>query len=594
MLAHQKRFLLLGVILIIFMIAALCGRLAYLMLIKSEDYGVKAQDVWQRERPIKAARGQIFDRNGVVLATNQSVCTVSVIHNQITDPERVIAELSEILNLTEEAVRKRVEKYSSMERIKANVPKETGDYIKSLELDGVVVDEDYKRYYPSGTLAARVLGFTGSDNQGIIGLEVTYDDILQGTGGTILTTTTAHGYNLDGAAEQRVEPIPGKDLYISLDSNLQEYCQQAAAKCLETTGAKTVSIVVMNPQNGEILAMTTWPEFDANNPYEIIPSMLVKNTEEGTVTLDSDSLSAEEKNILLNQMWRNPLISDTYEPGSTFKIITTTAALEEGKVSLTDRFYCPGHRVVEDRTIHCHKVVGHGAESFKEGIMNSCNPVFMELGERVGATAMYTYYRKLGLMSKTGIDLPGEAGSIFHKLENVGGVELATMSFGQSFQISPLQLLRAVSCVINGGTMVTPHLGVSVVSGGDNVEELTYPTAGGVVANTTTETVKELLEAVVAEGTGNKAYLEGYRIGGKTATSEKLPRSANQYIASFIGFAPANDPEILALVLIDEPVGVYYGGTIAAPVIAEVFENALPYLGVARTIVEENALEGVE
>ncbi len=591
MLAHQKRFLLFGLAMVYLMIGVLCGRLAYLMLIKSESYSVRAQDVWQRERPIKAARGQIYDRNGVVLATNRSVCTVSVIHNQITDPERVIKELSDILGLTEETVRKRVEKYSSMERIKANVPKETGDYIKSLKLDGVVVDEDYKRYYPIGTLAARAIGFTGSDNQGIVGLETTYDSVLQGTDGTILTTTTAHGYNMDGMAEQRVEPIAGKDLYISIDSNLQQYCQQAAAKCLEKTGAKTVSVVVMNPQNGELLAMTTWPEFDANNPYEFIPSVLTKKTENGTIQLNPESLSSEEQTALLNQMWRNPLISDTYEPGSTFKIITTIAALEEGKVTLQDNFFCPGHKVVEDRTIHCHKVAGHGAEDFRQGIMNSCNPVFMELGERVGVNAMYRYYEKLGLRSKTGVDLPGEANSIFHKIDNVGAVELATMSFGQSFQISPLQLLRAVSCAINGGTLVTPHLGVSVVSDGDSVEELSYPEAGGVVSETTTETLKELLEAVVAEGTGNRAYLEGYRIGGKTATSEKLPRSANQYIASFIGFAPANDPQILALVLIDEPVGVYYGGTIAAPVIAEIFDNALPYFGITREIIDESAID---
>ncbi len=593
MLAHQKRYLLFIIVCAFLMIAGLCGRLAYLMLLKSEDYSVRAQDVWQRERPIKAARGQIYDRNGVVLATNQSVCTVSVIHNQITDPETVIRELSDALNLTEESVRKRVEKYSSMERIRSNVSKDVGDYIKSLKLDGVVVDEDYKRYYPNGTLAARVMGFTGSDNQGIVGLEAKYDDILSGVKGTILTATSAHGYRLDGTAEERVEPIPGKDLYISMDSNLQAYCQQAAAKCLEETGAETVSIVVMNPKNGEILAMTTWPEFDANAPYEILPVFLTEETEEGTKTIDYESLSAEQKTQLLNKMWRNPLISDTYEPGSTFKIITTVAALEESKVTVNDRFYCSGHRVVEDRRIHCHKVIGHGAESFREGIMNSCNPVFMELGERVGSTAMYGYYERLGLRSKTGVDLPGEANSIFHKLENVGGVELATMSFGQSFQITPLQLLRAVSCAVNGGTLVTPHLGVSVVENGDSVTELSYSTGGDVISSQTSETLKELLEAVVAEGTGHRAYLEGYRIGGKTATSEKLPRSANQYIASFIGFAPANDPEIMALVLIDEPVGVYYGGTIAAPVVAEVFENALPYLGIERQ-VEEQTPQGIE
>ncbi len=585
--AFQKRGMLLALVIIFLLMTVLCGRLGYWMLFRSGEYGERAQDVWQRERPIKAARGQIFDRNGVVLATNRSVCTVSVIHNQITDPEFVIHELAAALNLTEEYVRKRVEKYSSMERIKSNVSKETGDYLKSLEMAGVVVDEDYKRYYPIGTLAARVLGFTGADNQGIVGLEVTYDSILQGKNGTILTTTTAHGYNIDGTAEQRVEPIAGKDLYISMDYNLQLYCQQAAQKCLATTGAKTVSIVVMNPKNGELLAMTTWPEFDANNPYEILSSMLIRKTEEGEVAVDYEELTEEEKTTILNQMWRNPIVSDTYEPGSTFKIITTTAALEKGVVAVNDHFFCPGYRIVEDRTIHCHKVTGHGAEDFRLGIMNSCNPVFMDIGERVGATDMYGSYKKLGLMSRTGIDLPGEANSIFHKLENVGGVELATMSFGQSFQITPLQLLRAVSCAINGGTLITPHFGVSVVEEGTAVTELTYGSTPGVVSTETTETLRELLEAVVAEGTGKRAYLEGYRIGGKTATSEKLPRSENKYIASFVGFAPANDPEIIALVLIDEPVGVYYGGTIAAPVISEVFENALPYLGIARQNVKE-------
>lgn len=583
--AYMKRNWLIVTIVVILGLFGLAVRMGYFMLWKSETYAKRAQDVWQRERSIKAARGRIFDRNGVVLATNQSVCTVSVIHNQITDPEKVIRVLSETLNLTEEAVRKRVEKRSSIERIKANVDKETGDYLKSQKLDGVVVDEDYRRTYPIGDLASRVIGFTGADNQGIIGLESVYENVLAGTSGTILTTTTSHGLVIDGAAEGRVEPVAGLDLYISLDYNIQLYCKQAAQTCLEATGAKTVSIVMMNPQNGEILAMTTLPEFDANHPYQPIESLLFTLDEEGVRHPYAwESLSEKEKNEFLNGMWRNPLISDTYEPGSTFKIITSTAAFEAGVLKVSDRFYCPGHYVVEDRVIHCHKRAGHGSEDFRLGIMNSCNPVFMQIAERTGAEKTYVTYRKLGLFQKTGVDLPGEANSIMHKLEDIGPVELATMSFGQSFQITPLQLLSAAACVVNGGTRVTPHLGVSVMnSETGEITELTYPKTEGLVTKETSALMRDLLHAVVAEGTGKRAYLEGYTIGGKTATSQKLPRSAHKYIASFLGFAPAENPQVMALVLIDEPVGVYYGGTIAAPVVKEVFTTVLPYLGIEKT-----------
>lgn len=583
--SYMKRNWLLTTVVIFLVIAGLTVRLGYLMLHKSETYAEMAEDVWQRERSIKAARGQIYDRNGVVLATNESVCTVSVIHNQITDPETVIQVLSETLHLTEEAVRKRVEKRSSIERIKANVDKETGDYLKSLKLDGVVVDEDYRRVYPIGTIASRVIGFTGADNQGILGLEVAYEDVLGGTNGTILTTTTAHGLTIDGAAEARVEPIAGLDLYTSLDYNIQLYCQQAAESCLAATGAKTVSIVVMNPQNGEILAMTTLPEFDANTPYAPVESLLFTLDEEGVRHPYAwETLTEDEKTNFLNAMWRNPLISDTYEPGSTFKIVTSTAAFEAGVLKVSDRFYCPGHYVVEDRIIHCHKRAGHGSEDFRQGIMNSCNPVFMQIAERTGAEQTYVTYKKLGLFQKTGVDLPGEANSIMHKPENIGAVELATMSFGQSFQITPLQLLTAASCVVNGGTRITPHLGVSVMNPETGeITELSYPTEENCVSEETSALMRELLHDVVAEGTGKRAYLAGYTIGGKTATSQKLPRSSQKYIASFLGFAPAEDPQIMALVLIDEPVGVYYGGTIAAPVVQEVFANVLPYLGIPMT-----------
>ena len=546
------------------MFLVLAGRLFYLMVLSSEELSEKALGVEQRERSIKAARGIIYDRNGVVLADNQPVCTISVIHSQVTEPEKVIKLLSEKLSMDEAEIRKKVEKISSREKIKSNVPKETADEIREASLSGVKVDEDYKRYYPYGSLASKVLGFTGSDNQGIPGLESKYDSVLKGTDGTILTLTDFQGIEIESAAEERIEPVQGDSLYLSLDYTMQSFAQQAAEKVLKEKQAKSVSVILMNPQNGEIYAMVNVPEYDLNEPYEL---------------LDVYAGGEGSENDKLNSMWRNPLISDSYEPGSTFKIVTATAALEEGKVSLEDTFNCPGFKIVEDRKIRCHKTQGHGTETFREGVMNSCNPVFMEIGARVGAEAMLKYYRKLGLYEKTGVDLPGEAGSIMHKLENIGAVELATMSFGQSIQITPLQLLRAVSAVVNGGTLVTPHFAVRTedsVTG--EITELTYETEPGNVSETTSETMRSLLEAVVSEGTGKNARVKGYQVGGKTATSEKLPRGTGKYISSFLGFAPADHPEIMGLILIDEPVGVYYGGTIAAPVMAEIFQNILPYL----------------
>ena len=546
------------------MFLVLAGRLFYLMVLSSEELSEKALGVEQRERSIKAARGIIYDRNGVVLADNQPVCTISVIHSQVTEPEKVIKLLSEKLSMDEAEIRKKVEKISSREKIKSNVPKETADEIREASLSGVKVDEDYKRYYPYGSLASKVLGFTGSDNQGILGLESKYDSVLKGTDGTILTLTDFQGIEIESAAEERIEPVQGDSLYLSLDYTMQSFAQQAAEKVLKEKQAKSVSVILMNPQNGEIYAMVNVPEYDLNEPYEL---------------LDVYAGGEGSENDKLNSMWRNPLISNSYEPGSTFKIVTATAALEEGKVSLEDTFNCPGFKIVEDRKIRCHKTQGHGTETFREGVMNSCNPVFMEIGARVGAEAMLKYYRKLGLYEKTGVDLPGEAGSIMHKLENIGAVELATMSFGQSIQITPLQLLRAVSAVVNGGTLVTPHFAVRTedsVTG--EITELTYEPEPGNVSETTSETMRSLLEAVVSEGTGKNARVEGYQVGGKTATSEKLPRGTGKYISSFLGFAPADHPEIMGLILIDEPVGVYYGGTIAAPVMAEIFQNILPYL----------------
>ena len=558
----RKYLFLFGCLTVLFLVLA--GRLFYLMVLSSEELSEKALGVEQRERSIKAARGIIYDRNGVVLADNQPVCTISVIHSQVTEPEKVIKLLSEKLSMDEAEIRKKVEKISSREKIKSNVPKETADEIREASLSGVKVDEDYKRYYPYGSLASKVLGFTGSDNQGILGLESKYDSVLKGTDGTILTLTDFQGIEIESAAEERIEPVQGDSLYLSLDYTMQSFAQQAAEKVLEEKQAKSVSVILMNPQNGEIYAMVNVPEYDLNEPYEL---------------LDVYAGGEGSENDKLNSMWRNPLISDSYEPGSTFKIVTATAALEEGKVSLEDTFNCPGFKIVEDRKIRCHKTQGHGTETFREGVMNSCNPVFMEIGARVGAEAMLKYYRKLGLYEKTGVDLPGEAGSIMHKLENIGAVELATMSFGQSIQITPLQLLRAVSAVVNGGTLVTPHFAVRTedsVTG--EITELTYETEPGNVSETTSETMRSLLEAVVSEGTGKNARVEGYQVGGKTATSEKLPRGTGKYISSFLGFAPADHPEIMGLILIDEPVGVYYGGTIAAPVMAEIFQNILPYL----------------
>lgn len=570
---HRKKVRLLMWILIIIAVL-LFAWLCFLMIPQSGYYEQRANNLHERERTIKAARGRIYDRNGVVLADNQSVCTITVIHNQITDPERVIEVLSKELELDADTVRKRVEKVSSIEKIKSNVPKAVGDVIRSYKLDGVNVDEDYARYYPYETLGSKVLGFTGGDNQGIIGLEVKYDEYLAGTPGAILTTTDVRGLEVENTAEKRIEPVNGQDLYTSIDYNIQAYCQQIADKMLEQKEAKGVSIVLMNPQNGEIYAMVNAPEFNLNEPY--VFTAAVAEDEAYTGLSDNDKL---------NQMWRNTSINDTYEPGSTFKIITSTAALEEKVVSLTDSFSCPGFRIVEDRRIRCHKTAGHGAETFLEGFMNSCNPVFIDVGARVGVDNMYKYFEKLGLFSKTGVDLPGESGSIMHKAANVGAVELATISFGQSFQITPLQLLRAVSAVINGGTLVTPHFGVKVSdSDASNVEVFQYDTSDSGLSEETCETMKMMLEKVVAEGTGNKAYIEGYRIGGKTATSQKLPRGSGKYIASFLGFAPANDPQVVGIILIDEPAGTYYGGTIAAPVMKEIYENVLPYLNVGSAL----------
>ena len=560
---YNKRNLLWVLIFAIMLTVALIGRLVFLMIYEADYYGQMAKDVRERERSIKAQRGIIYDRNGIVLASNEPVCTISVIYNQITDPEKVISILSSELELSEDTVRKKVEKYSAIERIKANVDKEVADRIRNYDLDGVMVDEDYKRYYPYDDLASKVIGFTGADNQGIIGLEVEYDKYLKGTDGTILTVTTANGVELENEAENRIEPIEGYNLNTSIDVNIQKYAWQTAKKVCQAKQAKSVKVIIMNPQNGEIYAMVNEPEFNLNEPYTFIPSI-------------NESDSSENTNNLLNEMWRNACISDTYEPGSTFKVITATAALEEGAVKVEDTFSCPGYKIVEDRRIKCHKVGGHGAETFLQGIMNSCNPVFIEVGQRVGAENMYKYYEKLGLFNKTGVDVPGEANSIMHKVDNIGAVELATISFGQSIQITPMQLLVAVSSVINGGTLVTPHFGLSVTDNeGNIVKKLEYPVETGVVSTSTTETMKKLLEAVVAEGGGINASVQGQRIGGKTATSEKLPRGTGKYISSFLGFAPADTPEYIGIILIDEPVGIYYGGTIAAPVFAEIFHNIL-------------------
>lgn len=552
-------------------LAVLIGRLVYLMVFDAEYYQELAQDLHEREREIKAARGEIVDRNGVVLATNRTVCTISVIHSQVEEPEEVISVLCRELELDEEEVRKKVEKVSSMEKIKTNVDKETGDRIRDYDLAGVKVDEDYKRYYPYDELASRVLGFTGGDNQGIIGLEVKYEEYLKGTNGTILTVTDARGVELEGVAEDRIEPVAGETLQVSLDYNIQAYCEQAAMKVMEEKQAEAVSILLMNPQNGEIYAMVNVPEFNLNEPYEL-------NT-----GVDESSLTDEELQDALNQMWRNRCINDTYEPGSVFKIITSSACLEEGVVSLDDTFFCPGYRIVEDRKIRCHKVGGHGQETFVQGIQNSCNPVFMDIGLRLGADRFYDYFEDFGLLKLTNIDLPGEAGTIMHKKEDIGTVELATMTFGQSFQVTPIQMAVTVSSIVNGGNRVTPHVGTAILDDSGNVvKKFKYEVESGIVSKETSETMQMLLESVVSEGSGKNAYLEGYYIGGKTATSQTLPRSANKYISSFLGFAPADDPQILGMVIIHDPQGVYYGGTIAAPVLRSIYDNVLPYLGIEK------------
>ena len=562
---HRRKICVIGLV-VAACVCVLLGRLVYLMIFRGDYYSRLATDLQQRERQIKAARGKILDAGGVVLAGNKSVCTISVIHNQIEDPEGVIAMLVKELDLPEERVRKRVEKYSSIEKIKSNVDKETGNRILAYGYAGVKVDEDYKREYPYDDLASKVLGFTGGDNQGIIGLETVYDDYLQGQDGTILTTTDARGVEVDNIGEERIEPVAGNNLRLSLDANIQLFAAQAAEKAYLQKDADSVSILVMNPKDGQMFAMVDYPEFNLNQPFEL--------TEEYREYAGTD-----EEQDYLNQMWRNRCINDTYEPGSTFKIITSAAALEEGVVSLEDRFHCPGYIIVEDRRIRCHKTTGHGAESFVEGIENSCNPVFINVGLRIGADRFYDYFDQFGLLTKTGIDLPGEAATIMHKRENIGLVELATISFGQSFQITPIQLAATVSSIINGGNRVTPHFGVQVEDASGNcIEKFSYEQKEGICSSETSEKMRYLLEKVVSEGGGNKAYIEGYSIGGKTATSQTLPRSANRYISSFLGFAPADDPQVLVLVIIRNPSGIYYGGTIAAPVAKEIFENILPYL----------------
>ena len=552
----------------------LIGRLGYLMLLRADYYSEKAQDLHERERSIKAARGKILDCNGKVLADNKTVCTISVIHSQIKEPEKVIDVLTEELGLERNQVKKRVEKNSSIERIKTNVDKQTGDKIREYDLAGVKVDEDYKRNYPYGNLASKVLGFTGSDNQGIVGLEVKYESILKGTDGQILTMTDARGAELSDTGEGRKEPVSGKNLILSLDANLQEYAQQAAYQALEQKQADSVSIILMRPGNGEILAMVNVPEYDLNDPFNLKKS--------------TNGMSQQEIQDERNKMWRNGCINDTYEPGSTFKIITASAALEEGVVTPEDTFSCPGFRIVDDRRIRCHKTTGHGSETFVQGVMNSCNPVFIEVGQRLGTDAFYRYFQQFGLLEKTGIDLPGEAGTIMHQKKDIGPVELATISFGQSFQITPIRLAATVCSLINGGHKITPHFGVEVrEDDGTLLETLSYKEGKQIVSEQVSKTMRMILEKVVSEGGGKKAYIEGYHIGGKTATSETLPRSANKYISSFLGFVPAEDPRILGICIINNPQGVYYGGTICAPVMRTVFENILPYLGIEKEAAQE-------
>lgn len=562
----QRKMMLIYVCIIYIMMLGVFGKLVYIMVVKGEYYSQKALDVQERERRIKAAREKILDRNNNVIASNKTVCTVSVIHRQIRDTDAVIKMLCEELDLEEKEVRKKVEKVSVREKIKSNVDKEIGDKIRSYDFDGVKVDEDYKRYYPYSSMASKVLGFTGADNQGIVGLEVKYDKYLQGKDGLILTPTDSRGIELDTALEERVEPVPGYNLVTGIDINIQKYCEQIAYNALGAKQANYVSVIVMNPKNGEIMAMVNAPEFDLNNPYSL--------TEEF-----SNDTSGKSKQDLLNNMWRNQCINDTYEPGSTFKIVTATAALSENLVSLDSTFNCPGFVVVDDRRIRCHKTTGHGSQDFVHGTMNSCNPVFVNVGLRVGVKKFYNYMDKLGLLKTTGIDLPGEAGTIIHKQKNVGNVELATMSFGQSFQITPVQFLTAASAIVNGGNLVTPHFGVEIRNeNNETVKKLKYNEKKNVISKDVSEKMKYILEKVVAEGTGNKAQVEGYRIGGKTATSQKLPRSARKYIASFMAFAPANDPQVIAMIIVDEPQGVYYGGTVVGPLMKQLYENILPYV----------------
>ena len=571
---YNKKKMLVVFLSALLMIFFLIARLVYLMIFDAAYYQQKAKTLHEREREIKAARGEIIDRNGKVLATNKAVCTISVIHSQITDPERVIQVLADELGIEKEMIRKRIEKVSSREKIKTNVEKETGDRIRAYELDGVKVDEDFKRYYPYGNLASKVLGFTGGDNQGIIGLEVKYENYLKGVNGMILTTTDARGIELADTLEDRVEPVSGDTLQVSLDYNIQEYAQQAAEKVMEEKQADAVVILILNPKTGEIYACVNAPEFDLNAPFTL---------PEGT----DATLNDEEKQAMLNQMWRNRSINDTYEPGSIFKVFTASAALEEGVVKEEDTFYCPGYKLVEDRRIRCARTTGHGSETFVQGVQNSCNPVFIEVGMRLGTENFYKYFEKFGLMGKTGVDLPGEAATIMHKKENVGQVELATMSFGQSFQVTPMQMATTVCSLVNGGKRITPHFGIAVydAESGEKEETISYGKRKRILSKETSEKMRMILETVVSEGGGKKAQIEGYRIGGKTATSQTLPRSANRYIGSFIGFAPADDPQVAAMAIIYNPQGIYYGGTIAAPVVRDIFDNILPYLGIER---EEN------
>ena len=571
---YNKKKMLVVFLSALLMIFFLIARLVYLMIFDAAYYQQKAKTLHEREREIKAARGEIIDRNGKVLATNKAVCTISVIYSQITDPERVIQVLADELGIEKEMIRKRVEKVSSREKIKTNVEKETGDRIRAYELDGVKVDEDFKRYYPYGNLASKVLGFTGGDNQGIIGLEVKYENYLKGVNGMILTTTDARGIELADTLEDRVEPVSGDTLQVSLDYNIQEYAQQAAEKVMEEKQADAVVILILNPKTGEIYACVNAPEFDLNAPFTL---------PEGT----DAALNDEEKQAMLNQMWRNRSINDTYEPGSIFKVFTASAALEEGVVKEEDTFYCPGYKLVEDRRIRCARTTGHGSETFVQGVQNSCSPVFIEVGMRLGTENFYKYFEKFGLMGKTGVDLPGEAATIMHKKENVGQVELATMSFGQSFQVTPMQMATTVCSLVNGGERITPHFGIAVydAESGEKEETISYGKRKRILSKETSEKMRKILETVVSEGGGKKAQIEGYRIGGKTATSQTLPRSANRYIGSFIGFAPVDDPQVAAMAIIYNPQGIYYGGTIAAPVVRDIFDNILPYLGIER---EEN------